>query len=145
MSQTFHQFRRLPVEVRNMIWEHTVIEDKGALYPFNFDWCLHFDWNSSRSIKDVTSETQSRPCPPLIQIPIPQAMIICHEAREAAKTWLKKHGIHFVQCPQGHALVRRFDPRRDILYVPCDRWDAFLNLIEVNNNEHPFWGGIRQG
>ncbi|KAF4337891.1 hypothetical protein FBEOM_8256 [Fusarium beomiforme] len=131
MDRPFPQFAKLPPEVRIAIWEHILPDGDGAaLYIYNMDWwALHV--TPGVAFHDMTAEgIRQLSRTPRVQVPIPECARVCKEARKAVEQWTKTNNFEWFyrEETKGDILTRPFDPERDILYVPRNKWESFLLL-----------------
>ncbi|KAG5961579.1 hypothetical protein E4U58_004191 [Claviceps cyperi] len=133
----FHFFSSLAPEIRHYIWRLSLPNDIGP--------ALHFYhgkgyWRMRRveehkstyrpGYRDEEMEFRTDLIDPEVQLCLPQ-FFVNHEAHDIAVTWLRQKGGGFVLSP-GKAqkmdrFIRPFNPERDPLYIPHDKWDQFYD------------------
>ncbi|KAI2467398.1 hypothetical protein F4781DRAFT_310927 [Annulohypoxylon bovei var. microspora] len=132
-SSVFSPFSSLPPELRDQIWQDALPRDVGpALYfyrkgywrprrlsesdegfdPSNDENNLNFEFRY-----DLLDDTQ-------FQMPL---AFVNREAHSIARAWTHEQGIKM--RPRGNGqypfFQRPFDPSRDALFVPLEKWDEF--------------------
>ncbi|KAK0613655.1 hypothetical protein B0T14DRAFT_283249 [Immersiella caudata] len=136
---TFHPFPRLPLELRQMVWE--------AAVPPDFGRCV-FRWRPgcwelvTASPGDSDSDSDDGSLPQLavynvmnlgpLEIPLPLAHVN-REARQIAHAWIRRN-----KCTlrsQDPIAVREFDWQQDAVFVPTQHWDEFLNEPSTMTDE----------
>lgn len=126
MATSFPEFGRLPPEIRRLIWNFT-LRDGPALCLFGWRWYVQFvdSRNEMEEFEGVDRRSH-------VEVPMPAALFVCREAREAVHAWMAARNVtmRFRDETQGHILVREWDPEQDPVYVPRNRWEEFSNLEE---------------
>ncbi|KAH7134743.1 hypothetical protein B0J13DRAFT_89252 [Dactylonectria estremocensis] len=124
---SFPQFDRLPPEIRSLVWTSTLALDGPALYLFSWRWYVQFVDQDGEM--DEFEGVDRRV---YIEVPLPEALFVCREARQAAQAWMAANNLtmRFRDETQGHILVREWDRERDPLYVSRDKWEEFVSLEE---------------
>ncbi|KAI1417260.1 hypothetical protein F5Y13DRAFT_152365 [Hypoxylon sp. FL1857] len=134
MAVTFSLFPNLPPELRDQIWREALPDDLGPAVFFYKIGC----WRPRRLTEsdegylpghDDTNNMELRFCHNLlddgarVNVPI---FYVSREARRIALAWFHKEGVRIRSLEDGRLLfVRPFDPQRDVLYVPDNRWRDF--------------------
>jgi len=131
---TFPLFSSLPPELRDQIWCDALPDKVGpALYFYKKGcWCPrrltksdkgYYPENDEFNLNlefrhDLLDATQ-------FEIPL---VFVNREARGIALAWVREQGIKIRPHEDGQypIFVRSFDPWRDALYIPLDKWDDFL-------------------
>ncbi|KAK5997297.1 hypothetical protein PT974_02652 [Cladobotryum mycophilum] len=116
---SFPQFSRLPIELRQQIWEAATPEqDLPAVFFFSWRWSPSFRNNMGGADR-------------LVQLPMPATMWVCREARNTLMKQFQNKGyeIQFREETKGHILVRRYEPGYDYLYVTPLAWDEEFSAL----------------
>ncbi|KAF7545090.1 hypothetical protein G7Z17_g9434 [Cylindrodendrum hubeiense] len=127
MATSFPQFDRLPPEIRRLIWDFTLPHDGPALCLYRWRWYAQFvdPYGEINEFEGVDRRA-------FIEVPMPIALFVCREAREAANAWIAARHLtmRFREETQGDILVREWDRERDPVYVPRNKWEDFCNFDE---------------
>ncbi|KAH8694745.1 hypothetical protein BGZ61DRAFT_532784 [Ilyonectria robusta] len=131
MATSFPEFGRLPPEIRRIIWTFT-LRDGPTLCLFGWRWYVQFI-----DLYNEVEESEGVDRRPYVEVPMPAALFVCREAREAAHAWMAARNVtmRFRDETQGHILVREWDPEQDPVYVPRNKWEDFSNLEEEWDKE----------
>ena len=134
-STTFPLFSSLPLELRDQIWRDALPEKLGpALYFYRKRgcWCPR---HLSKSEEGYDHENDGNNLnfefrydlldDAEFEVPL---FFVNREARSTALAWIREQGIEIHPCEDRHypVFVKAFDPTRDALYVPLDKWDDFF-------------------
>ncbi|KAI1140183.1 hypothetical protein F5Y05DRAFT_411244 [Hypoxylon sp. FL0543] len=133
-SRSFPLFSSFPPELRRMIWREALPDNVEAALFFYREGCWGFrplrpgdegyvhDHHYFSIVLEFHHERLDD-----VQIEVPMAFVN-REAREVATAWILEQG--FARSPRRNRqyplFTRRFDPERDALYVPLERWHRFL-------------------
>ncbi|CAI6101277.1 unnamed protein product [Clonostachys chloroleuca] len=115
-APVFTCFPKLPLELRDVIWNETMPSDDGpVMYPFG-DHFINYTTQPAESAQ-----------PLMVQIPMPPALFVCREARRVAERWMASVNgwLHFRRETQGHIAVRAWNEETDLLYIPRPKWRLF--------------------
>ena len=133
----FHQFPRLPAELRIQIWRNALPDKDGPALYFYEKGCWYARFVSERQL---TLEFYGYFLD-YVEVEVPM-VFVNHEARAIALTWFREQQIKmwFREERKGHHIfMRPFDVIDDFLYVSsdkfkdfcCERWDR-LSQLELN-------------
>lgn len=133
MAKSFTLFPTLPVEIRVMIWKsylsYQPIDLGGTVTVFTPTYY--------RQLQNF----HTRGDPIYVQAPMPAALLVNREAREAATAWAGQNDLqlHFCQETQGHVYIRKWTPMsvQNPVYIPPESWDWIKSLLdseEINDD-----------
>ena len=141
---TFSLFPRLPLELRNQIWQHAMPKQRGPVLQFYRKgcWCPrrltqsdegydpeHEDRNMNLEFRHNLLEDA------WYDVPL---LFVCRESRGIALAWVHEQGLTMCRRKDGGrdpVCVRPFDPLRDALYVASDKWDDFVHEVDDRTSE----------
>lgn len=92
-STTFHQFSRLPPELRRLIWSFAIVEDAApAIFPCTHVWVNWYSFiqQGQAGLTSTTADAQHK-THPCVVVETPPMAFACREAREAVCGWVKSH------------------------------------------------------
>ncbi|KAF2148016.1 hypothetical protein K461DRAFT_283112 [Myriangium duriaei CBS 260.36] len=131
-SPTFHFFPLLPAELRAEIWHLSLPSSPydGPPSLMIYDPDLWFQSVSVRESSDAESEPlevydmeYALDLLPPIHVSVPPAFVN-REAHAIARPWLEAHRDE-IWYSKASGLYRLFDPERDALYVPLEKFELF--------------------
>lgn len=114
----FPQFARFPFDVRCLIWAAILPDDDPPCLYIYDDKCKGYLLSGNGKTpegKDASLYTK---------IAVPTIFYVSHEAREVVLHWAKR----FRQGRDNNDLVRKWDPRKDTLYISEEVWCFFYLL-----------------
>ncbi|KAF4970468.1 hypothetical protein FSARC_2487 [Fusarium sarcochroum] len=118
------RFSDLPPELRHDLWQTTLPEITDAIYMFNGDWAEQFFPPRANQVR-----VSPRPClPARIQVPIPEAYMVCREARAVVeREWTTFWG--FCVDSGDFDSMRRL--RKNLVNVAIPAYTAFDSIGEL--------------
>lgn len=129
---TFPCFSNLPPELRNQIWNESLLEkDRPALFPYrNGCWSPIFLTESDKGYIANTDNIMLEFCDALlepIRVDVP-VYFVSREARAAVLSWAQRQGvrIQFCEKTRRHDFARLFDKEQDTLYVALSNFADFF-------------------
>ncbi|KAG5998660.1 hypothetical protein E4U52_006456 [Claviceps spartinae] len=133
----FPFFSSLAPELRHYIWRLSLPNDIGpALHYYHGEgyWRVRKVEEHRPTYRpgyrDEEMEFRTDLIDPEVQFYLPQ-FFVNHEAHDIAVAWLRQQGGRFV-LSRGKAqkmfhFIRPFNAERDLLYIPHDKWDQFID------------------
>ncbi|KAI1088671.1 hypothetical protein F5B19DRAFT_411006 [Rostrohypoxylon terebratum] len=130
---TFSLFSSLPPELRDQIWHDALPGDFGpAFYLYRKGYWRPRHLTESDEGYDATNDEHNLNFEfrydllDDVQFELPLAFVN-REARRVALSWVRERGLKTrARGDSPYPLFQRpFDPARDALYVPLDKWDEF--------------------
>ena len=136
-SSTFPLFSSLPLELRDQIWRDALPGKVGpALYTYRKGcWCPR---RLSKSEEEYDPENDENNSNFEFRYDLlddaefeVSLFFVNREARSIALAWLREQRIEIRPCEDRHypVFVKAFEPLRDALYVPLDKWDNFVSEL----------------
>ncbi len=130
---SFPQFSALAPELRNQIWADALPDIGPALYSYRKGcWCPR---RLSKSDAEYDPENEEHNLSfqfrhdllDDVQFEMP-LLLVNQEARSIASAWIRAQGTKIRPCRDREypVFIRLFDPMRDALYIPLEKWDDFL-------------------
>lgn len=128
----FPLFSRLPPELRNQIWQDALPEIGQPLYFYKKGcWCPRRlvegdpgydpDNDELNLVYEFRHELLNH-----VKIDVP-GYFVNREAHGIASAWIHGQGLELCSHKGELIFVRPFDPLRDTLYVPLEKWNDFIN------------------
>ncbi|CAH0021087.1 unnamed protein product [Clonostachys rhizophaga] len=136
-APVFSYFPKLPLELREAIWNETMPSDSDGpvMYPFG-DHFINYTAQPAESAQ-----------PLMVQLPMPPAFFVCREARRVAERWMASVNgwLHFNRETQSHIAVRAWNEETDLLYVPRFKWRFFsLRMLEETPEDWPIYARMHK-
>ncbi|KAK5997963.1 hypothetical protein PT974_00331 [Cladobotryum mycophilum] len=118
----FRFFPLLPTELRLQVWRHSLPDVDAPTMAFVREIKVD-DGGCAEEKEEVGWDPRKTT---LVQVPLPH-VFVNYEARQVALQFAAKSGLRMRFRPEtrGHIFVRRFSPKRDILYIPFTKGEAF--------------------
>ena len=127
-SSTFPLFSSLALELREQIWRDALPNEVGpVLYLYRKGyWCPREEYDPQNHETNLNFEFR-HDLLNVVQFEVP-LYFVNREARKIALAWVRTHGIEIRARKKRESpiFVCPFNPIRDVLYIPPNKWDEFL-------------------
>ncbi|KAF2150311.1 hypothetical protein K461DRAFT_280341 [Myriangium duriaei CBS 260.36] len=130
---SFRHFSKLPLELRNQIWQHA-LPDLGpslCLYSKRYWQRRPLSVTDDEYIENVEDDTDHfwlhefrNDLIPPSPLDVPMAFVN-REAYRIARRWIRSNGIRYDSYESSFVLP--FDPHRDAIFIPADRFKDFVD------------------